>query len=505
MSSGLPSFLRPLQDTIAPAAAPQPQPQPQPAPAQPTQTSFADFLKAEAAKAGLITNNASVNAQANAPMSVSGGAGADTSTKPSEKCRFMIVGTHAHQYTGYSKVTYNMVCELAKEESWLDVIHFGFQKHPQIPPLYRPYPPQVKVVDAVALEVAAAQGKEPQSTFGFAFLPEVIKREKPHVVLIYNDMSVIAQFLESIRKSGIERSFKLWIYVDQVYTMQPQPFIDLLNRDADRVFAFTQYWKKCLKEQGVNRPLDVIGHGFDSAVFKPMPKTEARKMLGIPEDAFIYMSLNRNTPRKRYDLLVMAFAELVLKYPTKPVYLLCICDKGERGGFLIFDIYLRELKKRGADVDRYSSRIILSAKELSFRDDEINAFYNVADVGVSTTEGEGWGLCNFEQMGVAIPQVVPDVGGFKEYCTTENSILVEAKNKYYLPLAYSPVSGEAASVDAHDYCLAMETYLNDSVLKQKHGQAARETVLKYTWPSVFAGMLKQLKRTHQDVLDGVDE
>jgi glycosyltransferase involved in cell wall biosynthesis len=232
---------------------------------------------------------------------------------------------------------------------------------------------------------------------------------------------------------------------------------------------------------------------------------EARKMMGIPEDAFIYMSLNRNTPRKRYDLLVMAFAELVLKYPTKPVYLLCICDKGDRGGFLIFDIYLRELKKRGADVDRYSSRIILSAKELSFRDDEINAFYNVADVGVSTAEGEGWGLCNFEQMGVGVPQVVPDVGGFKDYCTSENSVLVEAKNKYYLPLAYSPVSGEAASVDAHDYCLAMETYLNDSVLKQKHGAAGRETVLKYTWPSVFAGMLKQLKRTHQDVLDGVDE
>jgi glycosyltransferase involved in cell wall biosynthesis len=497
MSSSLPSFLRPLQETLGQAQA-QPQPQAQ---AQPAQTSFADFLKAEAAKAGLVTNNAVVSPVQGTQGTIS----QSTSEKSAEKCRFMIVGTHAHQYTGYSKVTYNMVRELAKEESWLDLIHFGFQKHPQIPPLYRPYPPQVKVVDAVALEVAAAQGKEPQSTFGFAFLPEVIKREKPHVVLIYNDMSVIAQFLESIRKSGIERNFKLWIYVDQVYTMQPQPFIDLLNRDADRVFAFTSYWKKALKDQGVNRPLDIIGHGFDSAVFKPMPKMEARKMLGIPEDAFIYMSLNRNTPRKRYDLLVMAFAELVLKYPTKPVYLLCICDKGDRGGFLIFDIYLRELKKRGADVDRYSSRIILSAKELSFRDDEINAFYNVADVGVSTAEGEGWGLCNFEQMGVGVPQVVPDVGGFKDYCTSENSVLVEAKNKYYLPLAYSPVSGEAASVDAHDYCLAMETYLNDSVLKQKHGAAGRETVLKYTWPSVFAGMLKQLKRAHQDVLDGVDE
>jgi glycosyltransferase involved in cell wall biosynthesis len=148
---------------------------------------------------------------------------------------------------------------------------------------------------------------------------------------------------------------------------------------------------------------------------------------------------------------------------------------------------------------------VLSAKELSFHDDEINVFYNVADVGVSSAEGEGFGLCNFEQMGVGIPQVVPNVGGFKEYCSKENSILVEAKNKYYIPLAYSPVSGEAASVDAHDFCLGMEIYLNDSLLKQRHGVVARETVLKYSWPSVMEGLKKQLKRVHQDVLDGVDE
>jgi glycosyltransferase involved in cell wall biosynthesis len=459
MSSSLPSFLRPLHETLEPAPAP-----------APAQRNIVEVLRGE--------------------------------SQP-RKCRFMLVGTHAQQYTGYSKVTYNIVRELAQEESWLDVIHFGFQKHPQVPPIYRPYPPHVKVIDAAALEVAAGV-KEP-TTFGFGVLPEVIKREKPDVVMIYNDMSVVAQFLETIRKAGIDRTFKLWIYVDQVYTMHPQPLIDLLNRDADRVFAFTPYWKKVLKEQGVNRPIDVLGHGFDATVFKPISRSDARRRIGLPDDAFIYMCLNRNTPRKRYDLLVMAFAELVVRNPTKPIFLLCVCDKGERGGFLLFDIYLRELKKLGAEVDRYTSRLILSAKELSFNDDEINIFYNVADVGVSSAEGEGWGLCNFEQMGLGIPQVLPDIGGFKEYCSRENSVCVEAKQRYYIPLAYSPVSGEAAAVNPHEFCAAMEVYLHDSALRERHGAAARETVLKYTWPSVLGGLMKQLKRTHQDVLEGVDE
>jgi hypothetical protein len=108
-------------------------------------------------------------------------------------------------------------------------------------------------------------------------------------------------------------------------------------------------------------------------------------------------------------------------------------------------------------------------------------------------------------MGVGIPQVVADIGGFKEFCNKNNSVLVEAKNHYYLPLAYSPVSGEAASVDTHDLCMGMEVYLNDSVLRQKHGAAARETVLKYTWSSVVDGLKKQLKRAHADILEGNDE
>jgi hypothetical protein len=31
-------------------------------------------------------------------------------------------------------------------------------------------------------------------------------------------------------------------------------------------------------------------------------------------------------------------------------------------------------------------------------------------------------------MGVGVPQVVPNVGGFKEFCNKNNSVLVDAKH-----------------------------------------------------------------------------
>lgn len=408
-----------------------------------------------------------------------------------KKLKFMLVATHIQQFTGYSKVTHNMINELSKNP-WLDICHFGFQRHPQVPDNFRQYPSGVDVVDAASLE------KPPQQGFGFTVLPEVIRRKEPDIVLIYNDMSVVARFLEEIRKAGIPRTFKIWVYIDQVYNTQMQVYLDILNRDADRVFAFTNFWKKCIKDQGITRPTDVILHGFDSKRFFPVPRELVRKNLGLPNEAFVIMSLNRNQPRKRYDILIMAFVELVVKYPTKPIFMLCICDKGEKGGWWLFELFQRELKLRGVNVEQFGNRLMLSSTDMSFRDEDINMFYNAADIGISTADGEGFGLCNFEQMGVGVPQVVPDIGGFKEFCTADNAVLVKPKVRYYLPTAFSPVGGEALACDPHDICLGIEEYLLNTDKKEAHGKAARETVNSYTWDKALAALVKQLKRELQD-------
>ena len=412
--------------------------------------------------------------------------------EPTNKLKFMLVSTHLHQFTGYSKVAHNMVLELAKKP-WLKITHFGFQKMPQVPPGYRPYPSNVDVYDA-------ADGEKPfQQGFGYQQLPDFIRRKEPNVVMIYNDLSVVARFLEEIRKSGIPRNFKIWVYCDQVYNTQLQPFLDILNRDADLVFTFTNGWKKCLKEQGITRPMDVITHGFDKDKFFPIPRELARKQMNLPLDRFVILNLNRNQPRKRYDILIMAFVELICKYPTKPIYLFCVCDKGEKGGWDLFGIYKRELMLRKVPIEMYADRLMISSVDMTFRDEDINMFYNAANVGINTADGEGWGLCNFEQMGVGVPQVVPDIGGFREFCTANNSVLIKPKNRYYLPMVYCPVGGEALACDPHDVCLALEEYVLNSSKVEEHGKVARETVLKYNWPNCLANLVKRLEREKEDI------
>ena len=410
------------------------------------------------------------------------------------KLKFMLVSTHCQQYTGYSKVSWGILQQLARVP-WLDVVHFAFQKFPnqKFPDNYRVYPSGIKVIDACAEEQPFEQG------FGFKQLPDAIRKYTPDVVMIYNDMSIVGKFLMDIDKSGVPKNFKTWIYVDQVYTTQLQGYIDTLNMKAERIFAFTPYWRQCLKDQGVNRPIDVILHGFEPEMFKTLPRAQIRKEMKLPEEAIIYMSMNRNQPRKRYDILIIAFVELVVKYPTKPVFLMCICDKGEKGGFWLFEIYQRELKMRGVNIEQFANRLMISAQDMVFRDEDINTFYNLADVGVSSADGEGWGLCNFEQMGVGVPQVVPNIGGFKEFCNKNNSVLVETKHRYYQPMVYSPVGGEAHVMDPHDLCLGMEEYLLDTSKRLTHGQAAKKTVLGYTWERAAEPLIRRLKQTREDL------
>jgi glycosyltransferase involved in cell wall biosynthesis len=411
----------------------------------------------------------------------------------SDKLRLMLVSTHAHQYTGYSKISYGILQELSKDPS-LDLIHFGFQKHPQISSDFRPYPSTIDVIDAAALETPSEQG------FGYKYLIDIVKKKNPHIIMIYNDMAVVTRFLEEIRKVALTpRPFKIWVYCDQVYDSQHQGMIDIMNRDIDRIFTFTSYWKKQLKEQGVTRPLSVLGHGFDSKTFFTVPRNLARKSLKLPEEAFVIMSLNRNQPRKRYDIMLMAFVELIIKNPSKPIILLCICDKGERGGWWLFELFVRELKKKNASIEQFGNRLMISSQDMAFKDEDVNILYNIADIGISTADGEGWGLCTFEQMGVGIPQVVPDLGGYKEYCSQENSMIVEPKHRYYLPSIYSPVGGEAHVCDPHDVYLAMEEYLNNPEKRQTHGQKAKETVLTYTWERAVKELVSNLKIEHLDL------
>lgn len=403
-----------------------------------------------------------------------------------KQLKLLVVTTHPNQINGYSKVAYNLLQQLNKP--WLKVTVFGTHRLATAD-LNRTVPSTMKVIDATAQD----KEKEKLAGFGLAELPGIIRAEKPDVVLIYNDLSIVCAYIESMRNTFENRAFKLWAYVDTVYPAAPQAMIDMMNRDVDRIFCFTKTWKESLKAQGITRPIDVMNHGVDPQQYRSIPRDVARQTLGLPKDMFLFTSVNKNIPRKRLDLLVIAFVKLIVRFPMKPLYMLMVADHGDRGGFQLFNIFSRELKAHGASIDLYGNRLLITAKDTCYKDDDINLLYNAGHVGVSCAEGEGFGLCSFEQMAVGVPQIVPAINGYTEYCNEDNSILVKPSYRCYVPSAYHSVAGEANMVKPEDVADAMERYVINEELRTRHGRLAKEKVLGYTWEKAVAPLLKRLK------------
>jgi len=411
--------------------------------------------------------------------------------QPRRQLKILLVSTHLNQASGYAKISNGIIKELAKQSD-LSVVHFAIQSSPI--PFNRPYPSNVKVYDVMALE------KEKEGGFGYLILPDIVKKERPDVVFLYNDIGVVNQYLVKLAPLRPALSFKIWTYLDQVYECQLQQHLEPCIKETDRFFTFTKEWREVLKRQSVSRPIDVLLHGYDPSLFPVLTKAEARAQINIPDEIFLFISLNRNQPRKRLDLMIMAFVELITKHPSKPLFLMYVCDKGDKGGYPLFDIFAREITIRGLSIEPFANRLLITPKEMSYQDEEIGKFYKIADVGLSTSDGEGLGLCSFEQMGQGVPQVLTNVVGHREYCRPDNSILVEPTFRSYLPLCLSHLGGETRSVDYRVFASAMETYVFNEELRLLHGSNAKETVEKYTWPSVMAGFLKRLDLLREELL-----
>ena len=407
-----------------------------------------------------------------------------------KRVRFMLVGTHTNQTTGYSKVTHNIIHELAKYP-WIDIYHFAFQNFVKNQQPNRNYPPNVNVYDPFVNEKDNSE-----QGFGFSQLSNYVRQTKPDYMMIYNDASIICRFLDKLQENlqPEERTYKLIIYLDQVYKIQRPEFLDRINKDTDVYFTFTNYWREILQQQGITKPIHVLRHGFEPNEFKPLNRDAMRKKHNIPQHVFLFLNLNRNTPRKRHDIVVQAFAQLVAKHPTKPLGLLAVCDAGQLGGYPIREIYARELIRLGMPPQFHTHKLMVTEHSMAWDDSIINEIYSMSDVGITAADGEGFGLCQFEAMGVGIPQVVPYIGGFRDFCIqNHNSMCVQPKTELYLPLALSVIGGKSEIVDPTELALAAEEYLLDTDLREAHGKAAMETVLNYKWANEVKQLVEVLR------------
>ena len=402
--------------------------------------------------------------------------------------RFVLVSTHVDQTTGYSKVVSNLLAQAATLAPKVKTFHFGFQRHPERKNI-RKVPEGIVAYDAAANEDPKEEG------FGFNKIHEYIEMVGPDVVMIYNDPMIIARFIQAMKFKKGETPYKLWLYVDQVYNGIAPPLMKEITTAADRVFCFTDSWAKAFTEYGPDIEMpQVMEHAVDSTIFSRLPMTTRaalRKNVGLPPDAIVFLNANRNSQRKRQDLTIMGFVELLRRHPDKPLWLLMVTavDPQKGAHYDIQRIFHDQLGRAGLDPNVYAKRmaIVDTAPPNTLSDEGINQIYNMSDVGINTSDGEGFGLCQLEHLYTGAPQIVTDVGAYRSFLPTSVTQYVRPGPLVYQAAAM-PLGLYAPSFDPAHVADAMDAVLDNYVTMSKK---ASEMTFK-TWTDVCASWLNDL-------------
>ena len=351
------------------------------------------------------------------------------------KIRVLFCGTHPEQFNGYSKVVYELSSEIVKYDD-IEWFIYGFQNFYE-----NADHKKERVLPSSAIIYDAYKHEDPKNKgFGEKEFKEYVMNINPDIVIVYNDLIVIHTML--IKLSEIEnRKFKIIPYIDIVYKNEKNSLIAKINELSDGGIMFTQHWKEVIQYQGFTKPLWVLEHALNTNNYFKIPKHLCRTYFNISDDTFLILNLNRNQPRKRWDICIMAFIRFIAKHINDDIKLMI--STSLQGAWDLVDIIISESRKYNVTLEDVQKHLIMIKNPQQLTDFDINVMYNAGDIGWNTCDGEGFGLCNFEHAGIGVPQIVPYIGGFKDFFYDSNSITIEPKWSLYCDHSRDFVSGEA--------------------------------------------------------------
>lgn len=230
-----------------------------------------------------------------------------------------------------------------------------------------------------------------------------------------------------------------------------------------------------------NAPL--IPHGIDSQTFRPLTifdpiqassgdfiasKADAKRLLQLPEDSILILRVDRNSFRKNFADTWKAVAPVMHEDPRVHVWFHCKIE-GD-------DVELAQVVSRDMSIaDRFHWPADLNTWN-GWTLQDLVAVYNAADIFVSTSMGEGFGLTLGEAAACGIPIVAQNVSSIPEV-VGPGGILLEPER------LYTPHSGEDQWLpDVTAFTDAIRTLVNDEGARRELGEAGRKHVVEsFTW------------------------
>ena len=240
---------------------------------------------------------------------------------------------------------------------------------------------------------------------------------------------------------------------------------------AWKVIAYSKFGQEQLLKSGVDA--HYIPHGVNCDVFRPMPKSVGRGLLGLPEDIFLVGMVAANqTPfptRKSFERNMEAFAIFHDRHPDARMHIHSYAGQELGGVDLAKLAHFFEIQ----DIVTFPSPYQYL---YGFTEDRMAQLYSAFDVLLGASMGEGFQLPVLESAACGRPAITTNFSGNVEI--TFSGWLVEWRERVMTGIYTYQVLPDVDSIVER----LEEAYEAD---REAVGMRCREEALKYHWPKLL--------------------
>jgi len=251
-------------------------------------------------------------------------------------------------------------------------------------------------------------------------------------------------------------------------------------KNADEVVAMSEFGREIFQSGVPSKRIQRIYLGVDPEVFRPLPERERLKTHERFRGKFVVGCVARNQPRKNVPALVKAFAQLCQRRDDLHLYLhMNPCDVG----YDLVTLLRRHRLEGHADVSGPDSSL-----DQPLADEQLNRLYNLFDVTVLPSYGEGFGLPIIESLAAGVPVVATDYSACPE--------LVRGRGELVRALTTVTVGVnliEHAVIDVDDLAAKIEKLRQNPELVKQYSEAGVAFARSLSWDSLMPQWVEAIR------------